>query len=283
MMRWNNRLFPYPLLAGWLDDYTGRDFQATLNAVLSNSRKINLGIQFECGSDFLKGLIEREKAQYALVVSCPATAAREVIPSPLATTICELNAGDYSKELASVPYIVAVEDLSGFASDEHADEFREALPDGFSIPKGGILAAGVTIRTTLVTETDAESVIDLVANDQVPNGEIRVNLANERIRIELARDDKARVEMLRKKSAYGREMAMLFSSLYLPTVAEAIGKLNETDYAESRWAVVMRNALRKNGINAEGDDLAENAFAHAQKILNAPIGKALTAFADQED
>ena len=124
-------MFPYPLLAQWTDDYGDRDFRATLEGTLSRKGFINLGIRFECGSDFLTGLVKEKKAQYALVVSCAATAARTVIASPLAETIAGLEAGDYSKELSSVPYIVATQELRGFASSEHDAEFREAAPGGF--------------------------------------------------------------------------------------------------------------------------------------------------------
>ena len=282
MMQWNRRLFPYPLLARWTDDYEGRNFRVTLEGTLSRSGYINLGIRFECESEFLNRLIEQKKAQYELVVTCPATAARTVITSPYAETVEGLNAGDYSKELSSVPYIVTTEELRGFASPEHAAEFREAVPNGFAIAQGGILAAGVTVRTPLEAQSDAASVIDLVVNSHVPNGEMAVELNNDRIRIELSRQDKALVENLRTKSPNSREMTMLFSSLYLPTVAEAVRKLPESDYAEYRWAVVLRNALNRSGIDADDESLRENAFAHAQKILNNPIGKAIVAHADSE-
>ena len=284
MMQWNRRLFPYPLLARWTDDYGERNFRVTLEGTLSRNGYINLGIRFECESEFLTRLIEQEKAQYALVVSCPATAARTVIMSPFAQTMEGLNAGDYSKELSSIPYIVTTEELRGFASAEHADEFRYAVPNGFTIAQGGILAAGVTVRTPLEAQSDAASVIDLVANSQVPDGEMAVDLDNDRIRIELSREYKALVENLRAKSPNGnsREMTMLFSSLYLPTVAEAVRKLPEPDYADYRWAVVLRNALTRSGIDADDESLQENAFAHAQKILNNPIGKAIVAHADSE-
>lgn len=283
MMQWNQRLFPYPLLARWTDDYGDKNFRVTLEGTLSRNGYINLGIRFECESEFLTGLIEQKKAQYALVVTCPATAARTVIISPVAETIDGLDAGDYSKELSSIPFIVTTKDLRGFASPEHAAEFREAVPNGFAIARGGILAAGVTVRTPLEAQSDAASVIDLVVGRQVPDGEMAVELDNDRIRIALSQHDKALVEKLRTKSPSGREVTMLFSSLYLPTVAEAVRKLPVPDYADYRWAVVLRNALSRIGIDEDGESLQENAFAHAQKILNQPIGKALVAHADSED
>ena len=283
MMQWNQRLFPYPLLARWTDDYGDKNFRVTLEGTLSRNGFINLGIRFECESEFLTSLIEQKKAQYALVVSCPATAARTVIPSSLAETIAGLEAGDYSKELSSIPLIVTTKDLRGFASAEHADEFREAAPNGFAIAQGSILAAGVTVRTPLEAQSDAASVIDLVVGSQVPDGEMAVELDNDRIRITLSQHDKALVEKLRTKNPSDREMTMLFSSLYLPAVAEAVRKLPESDYAEYRWAVVLRNALRKSGIDEDDESLQENAFSHAQKILNNPIGRALVTHADSED
>ena len=281
MTQWNHRLFPYPLLARWNDDYDGRTFGARLEGVESNGRKVNLGIEFINGSDFLKDLVEEEKAQYILVVSCPTTAAREVITSPYETTLYELDSADFSKELLSTPYIVTTEEIAEFTSDEHALEFRDVVPGGFRVAAGGILAAGVSIRTTLEGEGDAASVIDLIQSDRVAEHELVVELDQERIKIVLNPVDKARVEKLREQPEASKEMSLLYSALYLPTVAEAVRSL--PNYADRRWAVVLRNALEKQDIDIDSDRLKEEAFKHAQTLLNLPIGRSLAAFADAED
>ena len=76
-------------------------------------------------------------------------------------------------------------------------------------------------------------------------------------------------------------MSLLYSALYLPTVAEAVRSL--PNYADRRWAVVLRNALEKQDIDIDSDRLKEEAFKHAQTLLNLPIGRSLAAFADAED
>lgn len=283
MMGWNSRLFPYPLLARWTDDYGERDFSVKLTGTLTNKRRINLGIEFQNGSEFLRNLVKDRKAQYALVITCPATAAREVVASPFSDRMdaVELDADDYLNELSSMPYIVSTEELRGFISPEHADEFRDAVPNGFTIPAGGILGAGVVVRTPLEPESNAASVIDLVADGNVSDGQMVVDLDSQRIKIALSRRDKVRVEALRQKSHYSREMTMLFSSLYLPAVVEAVRNLPSYS-ADYRWTTVLRNALAKHGIDAESDSLADEAFVHAQKLLESPIGRAITAHADPE-
>lgn len=283
MMRWNSRLFPYPLLARWTDDYGERDFSVKLTGTLTNKRRINLGIEFQNGSEFLRNLVEHGKAQYALVITCPATAAREVVTSPFPDRMdaVELDADDYLNELSSMPYIVSTEELRGFISPEHADEFRDAVPGGFTIPAGAILGAGVVVRTPLEPESNAASVIDLVADSNVSDGQMVVDLDSQRIKIALSRRDKVRVEALRQKSHYSREMTMLFSSLYLPAVVEAVRNLPNYS-ADYRWTTVLRNALAKHGIDAESDSLADEAFIHAQKLLESPIGRAIIAHADPE-
>ena len=284
MMRWNSRLLPYPLLARWTDDYGERDFSVKLTGTLTSKRRINLGIEFQNGSEFLRNLVDEGKAQYSLVITCPATAARKVVASPFSDRMdaVELDADDYLNELSSIPYIVSTEELRGFISPEHACEFRDALPGGFTIPAGGILGAGVVVRTPLDPESNAASVIDLVADGNVPDGQMIVDLESQRIKIALSRQDKARVEALRQKSPHSREMTMLFSSLYLPAVVEAVRNLPNSS-ADYRWTTVLRSALAKHGIDSESDSLADDAFVHAQKLLESPIGKALIAHSDTED
>ena len=284
MAKWNSRLFPYPLLARWTDDYGERDFSVKLVGTLTSNRKINLGMEFRNDSQFLRSLVDGKKAQYALVVTCGATAARKVITSPFPDqVVAELEADEYMNELSSTPYIVSTEELTGFTNEEHAVEFREAVPDGFTVPEGGILGVGVEVRTSIETETNAASVIDLVGNDKIPDGQMMVDLDKQRIKIALSPDDKALVEALRQKSPSGKERTMLFSSIYLPAVVEAIRNLNGYPSSEYRWMTVLKNALGKHDIDVESDSLADDAFVHAQKILESPIGRALKAHKNSED
>lgn len=283
MAKWNSRLFPYPLLARWTDDYGERDFGVKLVGTLTSNRKINLGMEFRNDSEFLRSLVKEEKAQYALVVTCAATAARKVITSPFHDqVVAELEADEYINELSSTPYIVSTEELTGFINEEHAVEFREAVPDGFTIPQGGILGVGVEIRTSIETETNAASVIDLVGNDKIPDGQMVVDLDKQRIKIAMSPGHKALVEALRQKSHTSKEMTMLFSSIYLPAVVEAIRNLPRYSSPEYRWITVLKNALGKHGIEMDSDSLADDAFVHAQKILESPIGRALIAHKDSE-
>lgn len=270
------------MLARWTDDYGQRDFGVKLVGTLTGNRKISLGMEFRNDSEFLRSLVEDKKAQYALVVTCRATAARKVITSPFHDQVVEeLEADEYMNELSSTPYIVSTVELTGFTNEEHAVEFREAVPDGFTIPKGGILGVGVEMRTSIATETNAASVIDLVGNDKIPDGQMIVDLEKQRIKIVLSPGDKALVEALRQKRHSGKEMRMLFSSIYLPAVVEAIRNLQYSS-SEYRWMTVIKNALGKHGIDVESDSLADDAFVHAQKILESPIGRALVAHNDPE-
>ena len=113
-------------------------------------------------------------------------------------------------------------------------------------------------------------------------GELVVELDHERIKIALNPEDRARVEKLRKMSDASKEKSLLYSALYLPTIAEAVRNL--PDFQQRRWAIVLRNALAKQSIDAEDEDrLKEEAFKYAQVLLSLPIGRSLAAFADAED
>lgn len=274
MTIWNNRLFPYPLLAPWTDDYGDAEFQILVpDVVLNNGTTINVELQFHLSSRFLLDLVHKEKAQYVVEVSCPKTFVRTT-HATLATGKLALNAGDYIEEILVTPYVVSTEPLTPFRAQEHAPEWREHKPEGFSVSVAGILAAGHSIGVML-EEGGVTSVIDLVANPNVKQGSFDVHLDDERIKIFVAPTDKERIEAVRRRRGTGVEFSALFPGLYLHAIVEALRNLSEYEY--TRWAFTFRRSLDRQGHGSVDFELLRNdALKYAQQLMELPLGEFLT-------
>ena len=127
-----------------------------------------------------------------------------------------------------------------------------------------------------------ESVIDLVSNPQVESGLFTVDLEESRIKVYVSKEDKQRIESLRKRGASSTAGATLFSSVYLHAVTEALRNLSA--YPEdASWVRSIRRALEGSQITMDDEILREDALTYAQKLMNRPVGTLLTAFANQEE
>lgn len=284
MTTWNSREIPYPLLAPWTDDYGDKEFSASVPlAVLNNGKDINLTIKYHLTSQYLLGLVSAGKAQYLAVVSCPKTSVRFAYPSTQDEEILEeLDAIEYSESIELRPYLVATENIDGFASDEHTAEFGHFKPEGFDIPAASILAVGDKTLVTLEDGDSPNSVIDLVSNPKIEDGRFEVDLTDHRIKVEVSPNDKNRIEAIRDrdKKITGVESVTLFPAIYLHAVTEALRNISE--YPEARWVHTMRNSLDKHNINEDDEVLKDYALSYAQKLLDRPLGMLLKAF-DREE
>ena len=282
MTTWNDRLLPHPLLAPWNDDYTDATFTAQVpHAVLNNGKQINLTVKYHLTSQALCGLVNEGKAQYVGLIACAKTFSRNSYTTDQEDELYILDAADYADELKLTPYVVATQPVVGFTAPEHNQEIRQLKPDGFDIPAGSILAVGNSTDVTLEEGGSPYSIVDLVADPNVDVGTFKVELDDNRLKVHMAPPDKSRTEALRMHGQNSREMAILFPSIYLHAITEAVRNL--TEHSERRWAQTIRKALERNGINVDDDELQINALTYAQTLMEKPVGTLMTALDREEE
>ena len=282
MTMWNDRLLPHPLLAPWTDDYGDAEFVVTVpHAVLNNGRQISLTIKYHLSSQHLQRIVSEGAAHYVGLLTCPKTFSRNTFVTDQEDDVQTLEAGNYANEIKLTPYVIATQRIEGFASDEFAEEFRNIRPEGFSIPPSSILAVGDSMTITLEEGGSPYSVIDLVPDNNIDSGAFAVNLDDNRIKIHVNPEDKKRIEAFRLRGEGSREMAVLFPAVYLHAVTEALRSLEEDP--DKHWAQTMRSALERQGITDDYEELKSRALIHAQKLMELPMGKLLTAFGSGEE
>ena len=284
MTIWNARTLPYPLLAPWTDDYEAADFVVSVpRAILSNGKHINLTVKYNLTSEALRELIAAGQAQYIALFECRRTFSRNTYqPDQDDEFLLLLEAEHYAEELILTPYIVAKCEISGFISEEHADEFRLIRPEGFNISTGSILAVGRHARIALEKGGSPDSVIDLVMNPNIEKGAFAVDLDGNRIRIYVSDREKQQIETLRRLGRHSIEMAALFPAIYLHAVTEAIRHLSDPEYADMYWHHTIKKALEKHDIAVDDELLKSDALKYAQKLMEQPVGRLLTAYTNRD-
>ena len=275
MTTWHQRMLPYPLLAPWTDDYEGSSFGVDVpEAILNNGHQVKVDLVFRLQSNTLRGLIENDQARYVVEVSCPRTFVRSTHVKSDQDALL-LDASDYEEEILLTPYVVSNGAMEGFTSPEHASEWRDHRPEGFSVPTAGILAVGNN-TCIILGDSSVSSVIDLISNPNVSEGTFNVQLDDERIKIQVPVAEKEKIEAVRTRRGSSVEFAALFPGLYLHAVAEALRNLSE--YGNTRWAFCIMNALDRSGHGSVDTELLRNdALRYAQDLMKQPVGVFLTA------
>ncbi len=282
MTMWNDRLLPYPLLAPWTDDYGDSEFVVTVpHAVLNNGKQISLTIKYRLTSRYLRQMVAKGKANYVGQVSCSKTFSRTAYITSQEDDVQTLDAGNYAEEIRLTPYVISSQRIEGFCSEEFAEEFRNARPEGFSIAPGSILAVGDSMTITLEEGGSPYSVIDLVPDDNIGSGSFEVILDDNRIKIHVNPEDKQRIEAFRQRGEGSREMAVLFPAIYLHAVTEALRSLG--DDPDKHWDQTLRTALERHEITDDPQEIKFRALRHAQKLMEMPMGTLLTAFGSGEE
>ena len=286
MSFWNKRYIPYPFLSPWTNDYNkGVKFGVQIpNSTRDNHDHINLTIRYELNSRFLKKLIAERKAKYVSIIECNQTFRRLAL-SPSANDVEDIfvePVTDFSDSLSLVPYIVATCAIDGFLSDEHVEEIHCLNPQGFSIGSWSMLARGAEQRIELDSNSNPNSVIDLVGSPEVDRGAFNIDLNDNRIKIYVSHDDYHIISAFReRKKAIEPERASLVPSLYMYAIVEALRNL--PDHEDRLWSATMRNALEKRDITADDEELRDNSIKYAQMLMENPIGTMLQSFGRGED
>ena len=281
MGRWNKRYLPYPLLAPWTNDYNdGIGFDVEIpHSTWDDNDNLNLTVRYELNSDYLTDLIEARKAKYMSVIECNRTFSR-LYQSPSESESEDIfveKASDFSDSLSLVPYVVSTCTLRNFLSDEHADEIRYLNSEGFQIGPWSMLARGTEHRIDLDSNSNPNSVIDLVGSEEIEEGAFNIDLNENRIKIYVAHSNFPTISGFRNnKTAIEPERAALVPSLYMYAIVEALRNLN--NHEDRYWYNTMRKALLENRIEVDDDELKDNALKYAQILMSNPFGTMLRSF-----
>lgn len=282
MVMWNDRSLPYPVLAPWTDDYLDRSFGLELpHSVLSSDGDINITLRYNLDSQFLLNLINEGRAEYTTLIVCGRTMSRKAISGQHAETVEILDANNYADTIEFTPYITAKTAMEEFSSDEHNPEFRTLQPAEYSVPNSGVLAVGNRITIDLDPIANVDSIFDLVPSSSLDRGRFEVDVEDDRIKIEVNRDDRAELDRWLDQGRSSTGSAALHPGLYLHALTLALSRLEENQ--ERRWTAVLRNRLEALGLQTDQEEISQRLLEYGQRLLQHPLGFMLEALKSEEE
>lgn len=265
-----NKTFPYPVLRPFSDDYLDAEFQSSVDFT-SNEGFVTANISFRVSSDELLSEIKQGNAKFISIVSCRETYFREVIANEQQQFERKFDIGNLRGEVKVDSYIVAIKKINSFSSPDINPEFGK---DSFVFTPGDVLAQDETAVFYIDRDLfkPVSSVFDLVKNDELSEGEWKINLDEDNIQIVISTKMKESMDNARNNNTM---RVVLLNSIYFSTAVHAIQRLKELggDYDEKKWSRVFFRQIHNNGLDLINTD----AYILAQKLMNYPLAP-LNAF-----
>lgn len=261
----NAVLVPHPVLSPDSTDYrAGLSFDMSLTDKprYTLDSEILVPVRFDLESRFVRRLIRNRKARITVVVKCPRTYERATFGVDGTETTLKLPLGRYADKIWLSPYVSATVPIERFKSAEHHAEFSGME---ISLPAGAILARGSDTELTIDSLQTLSAAIRLMTNNDLEKGQYYVDVEGDHIEISMHEETRRGVESLRKANPH-----VLYPSIYMAALTHAIQ--NVTPTRNRKWADALRKTLEKNGMQVDDEDeLKNNAYAHAQRLLKYPI------------
>jgi hypothetical protein len=275
-MKLNNETrFPYPVLNSQTGDYKQGNFSLTLRieeAPVSGKLKINYEVYLNEAA--LLNEVEGKAAIMVMFVTCLDTFYNQITVLDGMKGSVEFPAGTLKGRTTVKPLVCATQKISGYSNNNLHEEYGN---EAWEFQNGSLLAIGNELVINVGHEKLApmESIFTLAVNDNVGEGEIKVQIDSDNITIHSSTTTYQTINSLRGTKV---GQSLLLNSIYLPVVMEVLSHLrdDELSFADKKWFKVFNSKCEHLGISYSNGNLLEDA----QKLLKFPIGK-LKSVGDQ--
>jgi hypothetical protein len=259
-MRYDNRLFPHPVLG--IDDDVHGEFGADL-MYRSDKDFITLSPTFKLTEDDLSNLIAMGKAIFVVQVYCRGTMFREIyktistIPAPIKIASTKL-AGEVEVHF----FVCSINSISKYYSENFNAEYNKTK---FEVDLSDILAYGGKAKFTAnksPEELKSISSIIRVRNSQKKSHPMFNEYEGEKIEIMLCEEDYQSYQLTLRNRVFNN---IIHSSIVLPALMDALYFMDKDEgksYNNKRWYKLLYDLKLKSK--------TPEIFIIAQNILDQP-------------
>jgi hypothetical protein len=278
-MEINHRLYPYPVLSRFSDDYKDDKFETTVSG-RSEGFHIVFDMAAVLTNDGLKHLIREGNATYTYHLECAQTGFRKVHLTDKETTTISIPREFISGKLEICSFVVATQDIIGYTNESFNDDYHGVA---FDIEAGCVIAVGTQFSLHISKEREdlayTPSVFSIIRNLDDKEKQMIVVIDNQKIIVKLPIDDYYTYKKLNQSPMTHN---LLNALTVIPALIYALDELKlrsieeRLELSEYAWYRAVRKSLLKNfNCDVESDDFNnQNTVVLAQRLINDPITKA---------
>lgn len=288
------RLYPYPVLASFNDDYNSSKFHVNAECVLDGfDICINYSVDLE--NDQIRELISKGKACIVFHLESARTGYREAKETDKFSGKIIIKDSLLNGDLNFCPFIIAKERIPQYFNSDFNEDYTEPVDfeKGYLIAIGNQMIWPIKKNNVDLLNSSSPFKIGLNPDDSISNMVVDFE-SQPKIRILLSSKD---LSCYKNMNNTPELKSILNSAVVVPALIYVLSKLQqeddlETTYGDRSWYKSLKESYRKNFKKDITVDLAnDNIFDLAQKMLKTPINDAfedLTTLggngnADEED
>ena len=270
------KAYPYPVLRppSFGDDYPNAEFEVDIDLERTSGGIVaDLNVEFCLSDPDLLLLVERDMAQYAVLIRSPRTHYRELFSSFDASIKEEFNAGQLSGRVEVSPFLLCIEDIDSFRADGWHEDYSGM---SFDIVAGSVLAEDVPKEYWIDTAEEAPlgSIFSHSSSTGLQDGIWKLQLEGDRVEIIMSVSDSSNYSLARNNANNQPDGQYLMNGLYLPALISVLNYADQDKetYESYRWFSALDHRLEKADCRPLGSKNADR-LEDAQRILEHPFPK----------
>ena len=275
------KLYPYPVLSSYSNDYRTGAFDVTIDIFRDGyDLRIDFLATLTCQS--LQECIKRGSAKFVYHLECAQTGFRKVIQTDKISEVYTLLSKDVNGKLQICSFIVATNDLKAYTSPDFHEDYQGI---SFDIEAGCVMAVGKMVTVDISKDIDdlanTPSIFNITKNPDESCKQMLVDMSQRKIVIKLPLTDFYSYKAL---SASPLTQPILNSLTVVPALVYVLEELRalsiqeRSENSDMLWYKVLSKALLTQfDCDIESEEFNnQNLLVLAQKLINNPVTYAFT-------
>ena len=275
------KLYPYPVLSSYSNDYGTGAFDAAIDIVRDGyDLRIDFLTTLTCQS--LQDCVKQGVAKFVYHLECSQTGFRTVVQTDKVSEVYTLLNKAVNGKLQICPFVVAVDDLKGFTSPDFHEDYQGIA---FDIEAGCVMAVGKMVTVDISKDIDdlanTPSIFNISKNPDESCKQMLVDMSQRKIIIKLPLSDFYSYKAL---SATPLAQPILNSLTVVPALVYVLEELRalpiqeRSENSDTLWYKVLSKALLTQfDCDIESEEFNnQNSLVLAQKLINNPVTDAFT-------
>jgi hypothetical protein len=270
--------YPHPVLAPWSGDIDGATFSTTTRfREVKETGQLSLHCETTLDQPQILELMNSGAASFGCYIRCQDTGLRRLqrIGYPIGTH--DFAPGALMGRVQIRPMIWTNSEVLGYQPTGVHPEFS----GGVHVGAGQIIALDEEqiIDVTRPPLPPFESIFEIVASDDVSDGEFEIDTESDRITVAMAPTTYEVVQALRQTDDASR--AAVMNAVYIPIVMEVLDRLKDgiEQYEQYRWLHPFRSRCELSEVDLLKPDLLNDAH----KVLAKPFAMLRLLIEEEED